>query len=169
MNTLIKIPFFAINERTGRYKARRTLTEDQIIKAADSIIKKRVKPGYVFTGPDDTKGYCRTFLSGYEHEVFIVLFLDNQHCLIKTEILSEGTIDSASVHPREVVKRTLANNAAAVMFAHNHPSGMPKPSQADIAITKRLTKALGLIDVRVLDHFIAGYGSVSSFAENGLM
>ncbi len=103
------------------------------------------------------------------HEIFAVLFLDNQHHLIKYEALFNGTIDGASVYPREVVKKVMQHNAAAVIFAHNHPSGIAEPSRADRDITRRLTDALSLVDVRVLDHLIVGEGEIVSFAERGLL
>jgi DNA repair protein RadC len=101
--------------------------------------------------------------------VFACLFLDNQHHILEFEELFRGTIDSASVYPREVIKKALAHNAAAVIFAHNHPSGISEPSQADKLITDKLKQALALIDIRVLDHFIIGDGMPYSFAENGLL
>ncbi|MBT3710912.1 MAG: DNA repair protein RadC, partial [Gammaproteobacteria bacterium] len=108
-------------------------------------------------------------LRGYAREVFACLYMDNQHRLIKYEELFFGTIDGASVHPREVGKHALKHNAAAVIFAHNHPSGVAEPSQADQRITDRLKSALLLVDVRVLDHMIVGDREVLSFAENGLL
>ncbi len=101
------------------------------------------------------------------HEVFAALFLDSQHRLLHYRELFQGTIDGASVYPREVVKQVLQLNAAAVIFAHNHPSGVAEPSQADLHITYQLREALSLIDVKVLDHFIIGEGKVTSFAEMG--
>lgn len=117
--------------------------------------------------PDAVKQYLRAQLRHKNHEVFAALFLDNQNRLIVYQELFSGTIDGASVYPREVVKQVLQHNAAAVIFAHNHPSGVAEPSQADQAITKRLNDALGLIDVRVLDHIIIGDGQEFSFAEQG--
>ncbi|MCG6507504.1 DNA repair protein RadC, partial [Vibrio parahaemolyticus] len=102
-----------------------------------------------------------------QREAFYILFLDNQHRVIRDEVLFEGTIDAASVYPREVVKRALHHNAAALILAHNHPSGVAEPSQADRRITQRLTDALALVDIRVLDHFVVGDGDVVSFAERG--
>jgi DNA repair protein RadC len=107
-------------------------------------------------------------LAPYEHEVFVCLFLDNQHRVIACDELFRGTIDGASVYPREVVKAALQYNAAALIMAHNHPSGISDPSQADRVITEKLKEALALIDVRVLDHFIVGE-NVYSFAEHGLL
>jgi len=111
----------------------------------------------------------RLHLAKREREVFAVMFLDNRHRLLAYEELFFGTIDGASVHPREVVKAALAHNAAAVILSHNHPSGVAEPSQADQRITQRLKDALGLVDVRVLDHLIVGEGEPVSFAERGLL
>ncbi|MEZ8076857.1 DNA repair protein RadC, partial [Vibrio sp. FF112] len=121
---------------------------------------------------EDKSGFPRKAamnqLKAYEREVFAVMFLDNQHHLISFEELFFGTIDSASVYPREVVKAALKTNAAAVIFAHNHPSGDATPSQADKRITQRLKDALALVDIRVLDHIVIGDSAVS-FAERGLL
>lgn len=125
--------------------------------------------GDVLTSPEATRAYLSQQLRHYQHEVFACLFLDNQHHILEFEELFRGTIDSASVYPREVVKKALEHNAAAVIFAHNHPSGISEPSQADKLITDKLKQALALIDIRVLDHFIIGDGMPYSFAENGLL
>jgi len=125
--------------------------------------------GDILTSPEATRAYLSQQLRHYQHEVFACLFLDNQHHILEFEELFRGTIDSASVYPREVVKKALAHNAAAVIFAHNHPSGISEPSQADKLITDKLKQALALIDIRVLDHFIIGDGMPYSFAENGLL
>lgn len=111
--------------------------------------------------------YFRARLRGYPHEVFACLFMDSHHRMIAFEELFRGSIDSAEVHPREVVRRCIAHNAAAVILGHNHPSGISEASAADIAITRRLRDALMLIDVRVLDHFIVGEGLPVSFAARG--
>jgi DNA repair protein RadC len=108
-------------------------------------------------------------LSLLEHEVFYCIFLDNQHRVIKAECCSKGTIDGANVYPREILKRALKINAKALILAHNHPSGLAEPSEADRAITRRLIDALGLVDIRVLDHFIIGGTEHFSFAEHGLL
>lgn len=123
--------------------------------------------GDPLTSPDLVRRYLSAQLRHHHHEVFGVLFLDNQHRLRAFEELFRGTIDGASVYPREVVKRALAHNAAAVILAHNHPSGVAEPSQADRRITDRLTQALDLVGVRVLDHMVVGDGDVVSFAERG--
>ncbi len=123
----------------------------------------------VLTSPDATRQYLKARLRALPHEVFACLFLDNRHRIIAFRELFRGTIDGASVHPREVVREAMRCNAAAVIFAHNHPSGVAEPSQADLRITQRLCDALDLVDVRVLDHFIVGEGNGTSFAERGLM
>jgi len=125
--------------------------------------------GDILTSPEATRAYLSQQLRHYQYEVFACLFLDNQHHILEFEELFRGTIDSASVYPREVIKKALAHNAAAVIFAHNHPSGISEPSQADQLITDKLKQALALIDIRVLDHFIIGDGMPYSFAENGLL
>lgn len=119
------------------------------------------------TSPQLTQRYLASQLQNKKHEVFSGLLLDSQHRVIKYIELAHGTIDGAAVYPREVVKAVLDHNAAAVIFAHNHPSGIAEASQADKAITERLVKALSLIDVRVLDHIIVGDGEFTSFAEKG--
>jgi len=116
-----------------------------------------------------TQQYLSARLRGCAHEVFAVLFLDQQHRLLVCEEMFRGTINGASVHPREVVKAALRHNAAAVILAHNHPSGVAEPSRADRQITERLMAALALVDVRVLDHVVVGEGAVVSFAERGLL
>lgn len=128
-----------------------------------------LKRGEQLTSPAATRQYLVSQLRDREHEVFACLFLDNRHRIIHFEPLFQGTIDGASVYPREVAKRALAHNAAAVIFGHNHPSGVAEPSQADITITRRLKDGLALFDIRVLDHFIIGDGEGYSFAEHGLL
>jgi DNA repair protein RadC len=145
--------------------------DDAIIESALKILETRIsyssnEPS--LTSPQASKDFVKLQLASYEHEVFACLFLDNRNRVITFEEMFRGTIDGASVYPREVVKACLSCNAAAVIFAHNHPSGATDPSQADIAITERLKKALALIDVRVLDHLIVGE-EVTSFAERGLL
>jgi len=120
------------------------------------------------TNPTKTRSYLRARLRDYDYEVFACLMLDNRNRVIAFRELFRGTIDGASVYPREVVKQALADNAAAVILAHNHPSGVCEPSQADIQITERLRKALGLVDIRVLDHVIVGDG-VTCLSEQGLV
>ena len=119
--------------------------------------------------PSVVKEYLRSRLRKYEHEVFTCLFLDNRHRVISCDEMFHGTIDNASVHPREIVKRALRHNAAAVIFAHNHPSGIAEPSRSDCELTRRLQQALQLVEIRVLDHFVIGDTVTCSFAESGLL
>ncbi len=123
--------------------------------------------GEALTSPAQTRAFLHAHLRDYPQEVFAGLFLDNRHRVIRYEELFFGTIDGASVYPREIVRRCLQYNAAAVIFAHNHPSGVAEPSRADQDLTQRLVAALALIDVRVLDHFVIGDGEDVSFAERG--
>ncbi len=121
----------------------------------------------VLTSPDATRDYLRSRLRGYPYEVFACLFLDSRHRVIEYEELFRGTIDGATVHPREVIRRALAHNAAALILAHNHPSGVAEPSDADRRITRQIREALQLVDVRVLDHIVIGDGEMRSLAEMG--
>jgi len=155
-----------VRDAQGRYLP---ASADQILDAARQVIDQKNPRGTLFTSPALVKDYLRTKLTSFEHEVFAVLFLDNQHRLLKYIEMFRGTIDSASVYPREVVKEALRLNAAAVIFSHNHPSGNPEPSRADEAITKRLKEALALVDVRSLDHVIVAGSDTVSFAERGLI
>ncbi|GFN29504.1 UPF0758 protein [Achromobacter denitrificans] len=155
-----------VRDAQGRYVL---ATADQILEAARQAIEHKMQRGASFTSPSAVKEYLRAKLAGYEHEVFAVLFLDTRHCLIEYVEMFHGTIDGASVYPREVVKEALRHNAAAVIVSHNHPSGNPEPSGADKALTQRLKEALALVDVRVLDHVIVGGSNATSFAEHGLL
>jgi len=143
-------------------------TAEQVLEAARQVIEHKMQRGASFTSPAAVKEYLCAKLAGYEHEVFAVLFLDTKHRLIEYVEMFHGTIDSASVHPREVVKEALRLNAAAVIVSHNHPSGNPEPSGADRSLTQRLKEALALVDVVTLDHVVAG-NSAASFAERGLI
>jgi DNA repair protein RadC len=125
--------------------------------------------GPALANPRATREFVRMRLRDLPHEVFCCAYLDNRHRVIAFDELFRGTIDGASVHPREVVKQALARNAAAVILVHNHPSGVAEPSQADELITRRLKEALGLVDIRVLDHLVVGDGVCESFAERGLL
>jgi DNA repair protein RadC len=130
---------------------------------------EQMRSGPPLANPRATREFLRTQLRDREHEVFCCLFLDNRHRVICFDEVFRGTIDGASVHPREIVKLALSRNAAAVILAHNHPSGVAEPSQADELITQRLRDALALVDIRVLDHVVVGDGSCVSFAERGLI
>jgi DNA repair protein RadC len=125
--------------------------------------------GSALINPRASREYVRMRLRDLPHEVFCCLYLDNRNRVIAFDELFRGTIDGASVHPREVVKAALSRNAAAVILVHNHPSGIAEPSQADELITRRLKEALGLVDIRILDHLIVGDGVCESFAERGLL
>lgn len=140
-----------------------------VLEMAKRHFLEILQRGSVLDSPEVTRAYLGAHLRGYGHEVFACLFLDNQHRVIQWEELFRGTIDNASVYPREVAKQALRHNAAAVIFAHNHPSGIAEPSQADQAITEKLKQALALFEIRVLDHFIVGDGQPYSFAEHGLI
>ncbi len=143
-----------------------------LLQAALEIMRRSlletIKENDVLSNPGVARNYLKLKMRNYEHEVFACMFLDNQHRVLSFEELFRGTIDGASVHPREVVKRALHYNAAAVIFVHNHPSGSHEPSKADENITKELKRSLELIDVRVLDHFVVGE-KVTSFAERRLL
>lgn len=140
-----------------------------VLEMSKRYIADQMHRGNALTSPEATRAFLKTQLYHRPNEVFACLFLDNRHRVVKYEELFTGTIDGASVHPREVVRRALEVNAAAVIFAHNHPSGVTEPSQADLRITQRLKDALDLVEVRVLDHFIVGDGEGTSMAERGLI
>ncbi|EXJ17167.1 RadC family protein [Imhoffiella purpurea] len=140
-----------------------------VLELSRRYLMTRISGQDVLTSPEATRDYLKMRLYGSPHEIFACLFLDNRHRVILYEELFRGTIDGASVHPREVLRRVMDTNAAAVIFAHNHPSGVAEPSQADLHITKRLKDTLALVDVRVLDHIIVGEGDGTSFAERGLL
>lgn len=123
----------------------------------------------LLNSPGTVRDYLRLQFDGKEHEIFLVLFLDAQHRLIVAEELFRGTLTQTSVYPREVVKAALKHNAAAVILAHNHPSGVAEPSQSDESLTLSLKQTLALIDVRVLDHFVVAGSSIVSFAEKGVL
>lgn len=139
-----------------------------VLEMSRRYLAEKVRRGDPLTDPDAVRHYLTAKLRDYRSEVFACLFLDNRHRLIQYEEIFYGTVDGASVYPREVVRRALHHNAAAVIFAHNHPSGVAEPSDADEYITRQLREALRLIDVRVLDHFVVG-DQVVSFAERGLL
>ena len=139
------------------------------LEIARRHLAERLARGDALTSPETTRRYLASRLKGLAHEVFACLYLDNRHRVIEYEELFRGTLDSAAVHPREVVKAALAHNAAAIILAHNHPSGVAEPSQADQSLTRRLCEALGLVDIRVLDHLVVGDGETVSFAERGLL
>lgn len=157
-----------IKTSNGRYRAatKREVCETAALYAAPAIV------GMTLSSPRATRHFLQQQLGWRDAEVFCAIYVDNRSRVIKFETLFSGTIDGCSVHPRIVVARALELNAAALIFAHNHPSGVAEPSQADELITRRLKEALALIDVRVLDHLIiggSGADSIESFAERGLL
>lgn len=139
------------------------------IEIGRRIAYENIAQGDVLSSPEHVRQFLSLHMTGLEHEVFSGLFLDNRHRVLEYRELFTGTIDSAAVYPREVVKRCLSTNAAAVIFCHNHPSGVAEPSDTDVRLTRKLVDALALIDVRVLDHLIVGQGVQTSLAERGLM
>ena len=146
------------------------MSNDEIIESALAILEKRAKYGPLLDSPAAVKDYLRLALGGLEHEEFACVWLDAQHKVIKIESVFRGTLTQTAVYPREIVKSALRHNAAAVIFAHNHPSGNSNPSVADESLTRVLKEALALIDVCVLDHFIVtAHGAPVSFAERGLI
>ena len=140
-----------------------------VIELARRALAQELAARPAMDSPQKVKHYLQLQLAGREHEVFAVMFLDAQNRLLKLEEMFRGTLTQTSVYPREVVKRALALQAAAVILAHNHPSGLAEPSRADEYLTTTLTSALALVDVRVLDHFVVARGAVVSFAERGLL
>ncbi len=157
--------FFICNERGET----RNAAPDEIIGAARELMNAKVRGRTSMTSPKLVKDFLSLKLGTLEYEMFCLLLLDKRHRLIEYVELFRGTIDGASVHPREIVKLALAKNAAAVVLAHPHPSGVAEPSQADELITQRVKEALALVDIRVLDHLIVAAGDVLSFAERGLI
>ena len=141
--------------------------EEAVLERASLIMKRRMLRNGELHDPSSATDYIRTRIGHYEREVFYVMFLDTRHRILGGEIMFRGTIDSAEIHPREVVKLALQRNAAAVICAHNHPSADVEPSAADRAVTARLKQALALIDVRLLDHFVVSYGAYTSLAARG--
>lgn len=139
------------------------------LEMARRHLGERLERGQPLTSPGHSAEFLRARIGHHPYEVFAVLFLDNRHRVLAFEEMFRGTIDGASVHPREVVRRALALNAAAVILSHNHPSGVLEPSEADCRITQRLREALALIDVRVLDHLVVGDSGYCSLAERGLL
>ncbi len=148
------------------YPLHQPTSVNELLETAAEALAHKYKREGTFTNPNNVKAYLKLKLGSHDREVFAAMLLDNKHQLIRFEELFFGTIDAASVYPREVVKAALNANAAAVIFAHNHPSGDAEPSSADRRITTRLSDALSLIDVRVLDHIVVGESCVS-FAERG--
>ena len=140
-----------------------------VLEIARRVLAQQLSEQPLFDAPQRVKDYVALHLRPLGHEAFAVLFLDTRHRLLTLEVMFRGTLAHTSVHPREIVKRALALNAAAVVLAHNHPSGVAEPSRADELLTQGVRAALQLVDVRVLDHLVVGAGAVLSFAERGLL
>ncbi len=140
-----------------------------VLELSRRTLGEELRSRSALTSPQAVRDYLRLALGGRQHEVFVALFLDAQHRVLSTEELFRGTLTQTSVYPREIVKEALKANAAAVIFAHNHPSGVAEPSQADELLTRQLKEALAMIDVKVLDHFIVAGRATLSFAERGLL
>lgn len=168
LRALLRAPKTQFCEVAGLGEARYASLQ-AVLEMTRRHLKETLQKSEALTNPTATFNYLRLQLRDYPHEVFACLWLDNQHRVITLDKLFRGSITSASVYPREVVKAALHHNAAAVIFAHNHPSGVAEPSQADIDITKELKQALALIDVRVLDHIVVGDGQQTSLAQAGLL
>ncbi len=156
--------------RMARQSRAASAANDSVIAQALSIMESRLQYRDVaLTSPQAVRDYLRLRIATLEHEVFVVLFLDSQNRLIAVEELFRGTLTQTSVYPREVVKAALKHNAAGVILAHNHPSGVVEPSRADELLTQSLKAALSLVDIRTLDHFVVAGTQTTSFAERGLL
>lgn len=166
LRPMLEADIDAFCQAKGLGKAKFTQLQ-AVLEMARRHLFEGISKGDALTSPTLTRQYLQTLLRHKQHEVFMALFLDNQHAVIAAEELFQGTIDGASVYPREVVKRALHHNAAAVIFAHNHPSGIAEPSGNDYSITQRLISALKTVEIRVLDHMIVGDSEVTSMAERG--
>ncbi|GAA4498814.1 RadC family protein [Pseudaeromonas paramecii] len=158
---------FKAGETRGTYVLAEPVTAEEILTMANKLARSKLSKGKALTSPSLTYSCLQTLLQEYEHEVFGILFLDSQHRVIKFEELFRGTLDGASVYPREVVKAALVCNAAAVILVHNHPSGLPEPSRADRTLTETLRAALATVEIRVLDHLVIGTEGRVSMAERG--
>lgn len=165
----MKEPFKKSERQDNRYVLKRPVSADEIIEMAMSIMRSRFRRGSSISSPEAMRQFLQLQLSPLDHEVFCAVYLDNRHRVLAFEQIFRGTIDGASIHPREVVKLALSYGAAASVLVHNHPSGIAEPSHADRAITIRLRDALALVDVRVLDHVVISGGESVSFAERGLL
>ena len=156
-----------VKQQQGVFRAEGLLKAQDILDTAASILFEGLNTGQPLSSPEDAATFLQTSLANEPNEHFAALFLNSKNIVISFERLFSGTIDSASVYPRVVVQKALACNASAVIFAHNHPSGDPDPSRSDKKITKDLVDALGMIDVRVLDHFVVGNAEWVSLARLG--
>ena len=163
----VQTPQLIAGEEPGTYRLNGDVTGAQLLHLAKMIARRKLRKGNKLTDPTSVHRCLQTLMLDYPHEVFGILLLDNRHKLIAFDELFRGTIDGAAVYPREVIKHAIQQDAAAVILVHNHPSGDPEPSEADKRLTRRLKEALGLVDIRVLDHVVVGYDGYTSFAERG--
>ena len=157
------------SETAGAYEVESPVTEDDILLMARQLANLRLRRGRALTSPQEVFSHLQTLLADYEHEVFALLMLDSKHRVLGFHELFRGTLDGASVYPREVVKIALQYNAAAMILVHNHPSGDPEPSEADRVLTQKLKEALSLVGVRTLDHIVVGREGCMSMAELGVL
>ena len=157
------------SESTGIYLVESQVTETDILLMARQLANLRLRRGRALTSPKEVFSHLQALLADYEHEVFALLMLDSRHRVIAFQEMFRGTLDGASVYPREVVKVALKHNAAAMILVHNHPSGDPEPSLADRTLTKKLQDALDLVGVRTLDHIVVGHEGCVSLAEQGYL
>ena len=157
------------SETAGAYEVESPVTEDDILLMARQLANLRLRRGRALTSPQEVFSHLQTLLADYEHEVFALLMLDSKHRVLGFHELFRGTLDGASVYPREVVKIALQYNAAAMILVHNHPSGDPEPSQADRVLTQKLKEALSLVGIRTLDHIVVGREGCMSMAELGVL
>lgn len=157
------------SDTAGTYLVESPVTENDILLMARQLASLRLRKGRALTSPKEVFSHLQALLADYEHEVFALLMLDSRHRVIAFEELFRGTLDGASVYPREVVKLALEHNAAALILVHNHPSGDPEPSMADRNLTTKLQDALNLVGVRTLDHVVVGQEDCVSLAERGYL
>jgi len=169
MHDLNRLKSYAALSATAHEEKPDGVSDGQILCWAEAILESRFKRSHYLTNPQQTHDYLQVALAEQTRELFALIYLDNQHGILSLEVLFQGTIDGATVYPREVVKAALSHNAAAVILTHNHPSGVPEPSAADKRITARIVGALATVDIPVLDHLIIGGTQVVSFAERGLL
>ena len=157
------------SESTGTYLVESPVTETDILLMARQLANLRLRRGRALTSPKEVFSHLQALLGDYEHEVFALLLLDSRHRVITFQEMFRGTLDGASVYPREIVKVALEHNTAAAVLVHNHPSGDPEPSQADLNLTHKVREALNLVGVRTLDHIVVGHESCVSLAEQGYL
>lgn len=145
------------------------ISENKILGWAEAILESRFRGSNYLTSPSCVRNYLRVLLAAQERELFAIILLDSQHGVIDFSVLFHGTIDRASIYPREIVKESLLKNASSIILVHNHPSGVATPSEADKCITEKIIAAAELVDISVLDHLIVGGSDIVSFAERGLI